>query len=173
MANAKQLADLVVKTAGILCVDDAPGSNPDLQAIVGDPDDSRTSPFAQFKPNPGGTQIPNPLSAVQGDEMFFAYAMTPGAVFQDHSGQQWIVESYGWDGQVEISNRWYPAIRAQVSIVDVRRSIDQVVEPVQFTVPPPPAGVDYGTLLVKENNNNATTIDAHAGQGVSSTSGGW
>src|SRR5258708_4881028 len=72
------LAVTLSKVARVLDESDLPNGNPELQAMVGDPDDHRTSPFAQFKPNPGDTQLPNPLSPVEGDEMFFAY-MIPGA----------------------------------------------------------------------------------------------
>jgi hypothetical protein len=136
------------KTAAILTTDDHPSTNMELQVIVGDPDDVAISTFAQFRPNPHDEQIPNPLSPIQGDEIFFMY-MDPGAVFQSHDGQQWIIEEYDWDGRVELTNRWYPRMNAQVSVNDVRRSIAAWIEPIQQTVPPPPPGVDYGAQLVK------------------------
>jgi hypothetical protein len=136
------------KKAALLVRDDHPSTNIELQNVVGDPDDTVISTFAQFHPNPYDGQIPNPLSPIQGDEIFFMYMM-PGAVFQSHDGQQWIIEAYDWDGRVELTNRWYPRMNAQVSVNDVRRSISAWIEPIQQTVPPPPPGVDYGAQLVK------------------------
>ena len=136
------------KTASILIKDDHPAVNIELQTMVGDPDDVAISTFSQFRPNPGEEQMPNPLSPIQGDEIFFTY-MIPGAVFQSHDGQQWLIEEYDWDGRVEITNRWYPRMNAQVSLNDVRRSIAAWIEPIQQTVPPPPPGVNYGAQPVK------------------------
>ncbi len=174
MADAKQLAELVAKQAGVLCMDDAPNGNPDLQAMVGDPDDTRTSTFAQFKPNPGDMSLPNPLSPVEGDEIFYAY-LIPGAAFQSHDGQQWTILDYPWQGVITLENRWYPRITPQVSVYDVRRSIDQWIEPIQQTVPPPPPGVDYGTLKVRVVDDSKTDADAFRGTGMSggAANGGW
>ena len=164
---------LARKVAGILCSEDHPNVDADLQSMVGDPDDTRISTFAQFKPNPGNLQMPNPLSPIEGDEIFFAY-LIPGAAFQSHDGQQWTILDYPWQGVVTIENRWYPRITPQVSVYDVRRSIDQWIEPIQQTVPPPPPGVDYGTLKVRIEDNPKTDADAFAGAAASSTtSGGW
>lgn len=140
--------DVLAKTARVLCEEDQPNSDSALQALVGDPDDARSSTFVQFKPNPGTMQLPNPLSPVEGDEIFFAY-MIPGAIFQAHDGTEWWIESYASSDEIEITNRWYPRINAVVSINDIRRSIHQWIEPVTQTVPPPPPGVDYGALPVK------------------------
>lgn len=131
------------KKSSLLHKDDHASTNSKLQAIVGDPLDQPVSAFAQFKPNPGTMQMPNPMSPIEGDEMFFMYLIS-GAVFQSHDGQQWEIEdinqgAYG----VLIFNRWYPRQRAQVNIDDVRRSIHSWVEPVQVVVPPPPPGVSY------------------------------
>src|SRR5208337_2185276 len=98
--------------------------------------------------NPGVLQLPNPLSPVEGDEMFFMY-MIPGATFQAHDGSQWTILEYTWDGAVHIENRWYPRLNAIVSIDHVRQSISQWVDPIQITVPAPPPGVDYSSLSVK------------------------
>ena len=141
-------ASELAKTARVLDESDIPNSDPELQAMVGDPDDYRSSPFAQFKPNPGNMQLPNPLSPVEGDEMFFAYMM-PGAKFQSRDGSQWNVLDYPWQGMVHIENVWYPHINAQVNLNDIRRSIEQWVEPVQVFIAPPPIGVDYGAMPVK------------------------
>ena len=132
------------KTAATLLVrDDHPSSNTKLQTIMGDPLDQPISAFAQFYPNPGSTQIPNPLSPIEGDACFFTY-MIPGAVFQSHDGQQWVIEDYNAAAYgVELYNRWYPRLRAFVNLDDVRRSIHSWVEPVQTVVPPPPPGVNY------------------------------
>lgn len=180
MADSKQLAALVAKQAGLLCLDDAPNSNPDLQAMVGDPDDARTSAFAQFAPNPGDMSLPNPLSPIEGDQIFYAY-LIPGAVFQSHDGHQYTILDYPWQNMVHIQDRWYPVISPMVSVYDVRRSIDQWVEPIQQTVPPPPPGVDYGAMLVKivDGETNIGRPDELAGNikpemGIgANTSSGW
>src|SRR5271157_3713560 len=138
----------LAKVARVLDESDRPNVNPELQEMVGDPDDARISTFAQMRPNPQGTLLPNPLSSVEGDEIFFAY-MIPGAKFQSHDGGQWMIEDYPWQGVVHITNVWYPRINAQVNLNDVRRSIEQWVEPIQQFVPAPPPGVDYGAMPVK------------------------
>jgi hypothetical protein len=145
--NASMI-DALAKTARVLCEDEQPNSDSVLQAIVGDPADTRMSTFVQFKPNPGTMQLPNPLSPIEGDEIFFAY-MIPGAIFQAHDGTEWWIESYASSDQIEITNRWYPRLGGIVSINDIRRSIHQWIEPVTQTVPPPPPGIDYGALPVK------------------------
>jgi len=172
--DAMVLAGALAKSARILTEEDEPNGNPELQKIVGDPDDFRTSTFAQFAPNPSNLQLPNPLSPVQGDEMFFAY-MIPGAIFQAHDGSQWWVLSYDYKGQVEIENRWYPRIHAQVSVYDVRRSIDQWVEPVQVTVPPPPPGVSYDAQPVMVVDHEEFSAPDHGSTGHPNRggSGGW
>lgn len=65
--------------------------------MAGDPDDYRTSTFARFNPSPGSMQLPNPLSPLEGDEIFFAY-MIPGASFQARDGSQWGILDYPWAG---------------------------------------------------------------------------
>jgi hypothetical protein len=140
--------EILAKTARVLDESDDQNVNPELQAMVGDPDDARISTFAQFQPNPGTMQLPNPLSPLQGDEVFFAY-MIPGAIYQAHDGSQWEIVDYPWAGYVWIENKWYPRLQGRVSINDVRRSIEQWVEPIQQFVPAPPPGVDYGAQLVK------------------------
>jgi hypothetical protein len=123
--------------------DDQPSSSIKLQQTMGDPMDQPISAFAQFWPNVGSMQMPNPLSPVEGDACFFTY-MVPGAVFQSHDGQQWDVLDYnGGAYGVHIQNRWYPRLMAWVNLDDVRRSIHSWVEPVQVVVPPPPPGVNY------------------------------
>lgn len=123
--------------------EDHPSSSTDLQAVVGDPLDQPISPFAQYHPNMGNMQTPNPLSPIQGDETFFMY-LIPAAVFQSHDGQQWVIDSYtGGSYGVGLYNRWYPRQRAFVNVDDVRRSIHSWIEPVQVVVPPPPPGVTY------------------------------
>ena len=145
--NVKDLAAGLAKSASVLC-DDHQEINPELQRLVGDPDDVAVGVFSQMKPNPGTMQLPNPLSPIEGDEIFFTY-LWPGAVFQSHDGQQWQIEAYDWTGQIEITNRWYPRQHAQVSVYDVRRSIHSWVEPIQQLVPPPPPGVRYDAQPVK------------------------
>jgi hypothetical protein len=123
--------------------DDHPSANTKLQQIMGDPLDQPISAFAQFSANPGTMQLPNPLSPIEGDVCFFTY-MIPGAVFQSHDGQQWVIDDYNAAAYgVELYNRWYPRLRAFVNLDDVRRSIHSWVEPVQTVVPPPPPGVNY------------------------------
>jgi hypothetical protein len=148
MTTTASMIDTLAKSARILCEDELVNSDSTLQAIVGDPADARTSTFVQFKPNPGTMQLPNPLSPIEGDEIFFAY-MIPGAIFQAHDGTEWWIESYASSDQIEITNRWYPRLGGIVSINDIRRSIHQWIEPVTQTVPPPPPGIDYGALPVK------------------------
>lgn len=172
---ADSMLNSLVKTARVLCEDEHVNADPNLQTMVGDPDDVRTSTFVQFKPNPGTMQMPNPLSPVEGDEIFFAY-MIPGAVFQAHDGTEWWIESYGSSDQIEITNRWYPRVNAVVSINDIRRSIHQWIEPITQTVPPPPPGVDYGALPVKivdgpSRYGNADENTSLAGK--SDLTGGW
>jgi len=131
------------KTACMLGRDDHPSANTKLQQVVGDPLDQPISPFVQFHPNTGLMQTPNPLSPIEGDAAFFAY-MIPGAVFQSHDGQQWVIDNYNAGAYgVELYNRWYPRLRAFVNVSDVRRSIHSWVEPVQVVVPPPPPGISY------------------------------
>ncbi len=172
--DANVLASAVAKTARILCEEDLPNGNPDLQKIVGDPDDFRTSTFAQFAPNPGNLLLPNPLSPIEGDEVFFAYMM-PGAIFQAHDGSQWWILGYDYRGQVEIENRWYPRIHAQVSVYDVRRSIDQWIEPIQQTVPPPPPGVNYDAqpVTIVDHEDFGAVDDLSTGHPNRGGSGGW
>lgn len=134
-----------VKTAdgSMLVHDDHPSASTKLQTIMGDSLDQPISAFAQFYSNPGTMQLPNPLSPIEGDACFFMY-MIPGAVFQSHDGQQWVVDDYNAAAYgVELYNRWYPRLRAFVNLDDVRRSIHSWVEPVQAVVPPPPPGVTY------------------------------
>jgi broad specificity phosphatase PhoE len=170
--EAKDLTADLAKTARVLCEEDHPNPDQELQAIVGDPDDVRTSTFAQFKPNPGTLQLPNPLSPIEGDEIFFAY-MLPGAVFQAHDGSEWNILYYDGGGKIQIENRWYPRISWFVSIGDIRRSIHQWIEPITQTVPPPPPGVDYSALPVKimDKETNVGDIDqvtdTRLGQGSS------
>jgi hypothetical protein len=171
-------ASELAKTARVLDESDLPNGNPELQSMVGDPDDYRSSPFAQFKPNPGNMQLPNPLSPIEGDEMFFAY-MIPGAAFQAKDGSQWNILDYPWQGVVHIENRWYPRINAQVNLNDVRRSIEQWIEPVQVFIAAPAPGVDYGALAVKivDGPTNYGRPDelskGEMGHGNSDVSGGW
>jgi hypothetical protein len=96
---------------------------------------------SQTDPN-SSLLLANPLSPVQGDETFYTF-LIPGSVFQAHDGSQWLVLEYEWDARVYIENRWYPAISANVSVEDVRRSIDAWVDPVYVKVPPPIPGIKY------------------------------
>lgn len=169
--------NLLAKSARVLDETDDVAINIDLQVIVGDPDDTRTSTFAQFGPNDGST-LPNPLSPVEGDEVFFAY-MIPGAKFQARDGSQWQIVDYAWQGAVHIENVWYPRLQARVSINDVRRSIEQWIEPIQQYVPAPPPGVDYGAVFSKtvDGPTNIGRPDelskGEAGTSPKVTSGGW
>jgi hypothetical protein len=171
-------ASELAKVARVLDESDIPNGNPELQSMVGDPNDYRSSPFAQFKPNPGSMQLPNPLSPIEGDEMFFAY-MIPGASFQAKDGSQWNILDYPWQGVVHIENRWYPRINAQVNLNDIRRSIEQWVEPVQVFIAAPAPGVDYGSMPVKimDGPTNYGRPDelskGEMGHGNSDVSGGW
>ena len=106
------------------------------------PTNEPVSWIAQMSPNTS-EQVPNPLSPVSGDETFFSF-LIPGATFQAHDGSQWNILAYEWNGRVEIENRWYPRVYANVPVADVRRSIDAWVDPVYVKVPPPLPGVVYG-----------------------------
>lgn len=165
--------DALVKTARILCEDEEVNSDTTLQAIVGDPADARSSTFVQFKPNPGTMQMPNPLSPVEGDEVFFAY-MIPGAAFQSHDGQEWTILTYSGNDDIEIENRWYPRLTPHVSLWDIRRSIHQWIEPIGQTVPPPPPGVDYSAQLVRMVDNDAVgRSDENTDYKKNDNTGGW
>ncbi len=147
---AAELAEVAgVKTARMLTPEET-ATTPALQRLVGDPDDQVTTPFTQFKPNPGNMQIPNPMSPVSGDEIFFAYLIA-GARFQAHDGSWWEIIDYNFQNySVEIENVWYPRVHAVVSVWDIRRSIYCYIEPVQVIVPPPPPGnEDYDVQRVK------------------------
>jgi hypothetical protein len=122
--------------------------NQSLQDIVG-VDRDATSAFAQTSPELGSGMIANPLSPLQGDEAFFTYLL-PGAIYQAHDGSTWEIEEYDFEGKVRISNPWYPRRQGVVSVQDIRRSIYAWIDPVHVPVPPPPAGVDYGILDVRE-----------------------
>lgn len=139
------------KMAGLLTdllVEDKPETNDKLQDTAGSYQDQATSTFTQFKPDSLNGTKANPMSPVEGDEIFFTY-MIPGAIFQANDGSLWNILDYEWDGRVEIENVWYPREHAQVSLDDIRRSIHAWVVPVQQTVPPPPEGVTYGAQTVK------------------------
>jgi hypothetical protein len=166
------LAETLVKTARILCEEDHVNADSTLQIMVGDPNDSRTSTFVQFKPNPGSMQLPNPLSPIEGDEIFFAY-LIPGAIFQAHDGTEWWIDSYTAPDEISISNRWYPRINAFVSIDDIRRSIHQWVEPITQTVPPPPPGVDYSALPVRIVDGPGRPDENIGIGGGAGINGGW
>ncbi len=176
--DPQDFAGELAKIAGILDETEAPNSRPELQGMVGDPDDYSTSTFAQFRPNPGHMQLPNPLSPVEGDEIFYAY-MIPAAKFQAHDGSQWNILDYPWQGMVHIENVWYPRVNAQVNLNDIRRSIEQWVEPIQQFVPAPPPGVDYGALPVKivDGDTRYGAPDelskGEMGLGKSDVGGGW
>ena len=107
----------------------------------GAPAPDATSTFAQTSPGVQ-TQLPNPLSPIQGDSDFFTY-MIVGAVFEAHDGTQWVITAYDWDARVEIQNRWYPRQIANVGTNDIRRSIAMWVEPVNVKVPAPLPGITY------------------------------
>jgi hypothetical protein len=167
MFDNNDLADALVKTARVLDDTDQVNVSADLQQMLGDADDTRVSTFAQFKPNPNTSQIPNPMSPIEGDDIFWAY-MISGAAYQANDGSQWTILDYDWEGKVEVENRWYPRIHAVVSVADVRRSIDSWIEPIQQKVPPPPAGVDYAALPVRI----VETVE-RAPETPGNTSGSW
>lgn len=167
-----KLTDALNKTAKVLTTDDEPNINPELQAMTGDPDDTRTSTFVQFQPNPGSMQLPNPLSPVEGDEIFFAYLM-PGSVFQARDHSEWMIQSYEAPDEIEIYNRWYPRLSGIVSIADIRRSILQWVSPITQTVPPPPPGVDYAAQPVRVMDGSGTADALTGTKTPHATSSGW
>jgi hypothetical protein len=119
-----------------------------LQRIVGDPSLGSRSLLGQSSPATGDSRIPNPLSPIEGDDIFFT-GLIPGARFQSHDGQWWDILEYDWEGKVTIQNCMYPRRGGIVSIQSVRQSIYSWLEPISQVVPPPPPGVDYGTLEVR------------------------
>jgi hypothetical protein len=167
------LVDSLAKVARILGEDEQPNSDVTLQTMVGDPNDTRISTFTQFQPNPGTMQLPNPLSPIEGDEIFFAY-LIPGAIFGAHDGSEWWIESYSSNDDIEIENRWYPRLRGHVSLWDIRRSIHEWIEPITQTIPPPPPGVDYSAQLVRMvDDNSVGRADENTNLGGGGTNGGW
>ena len=68
---------------------------------------------------------------------------------KSHDGSQWMILDYPYQGMVQLENSWYPKISPQVNVYDVRRSIEQWIEPIQQYVPAPPPGVDYSAMRVK------------------------
>jgi hypothetical protein len=169
------LSELLSKTARILSEDDQPNSNPALQALVGDPQDSRISTFAQFKPNPGGVELPDMNSPTQGDDCFTTY-LWPGAKFEDKNRTQWQIENYGSPDEIEITNVWYPRQNLVVGIDAIRSSIYAWIEPIYQIVPPPPVGVTYSSLpvrVVNEDEGARQPTDSSTGMSNSGTNGGW
>ena len=146
-------AEELAKQASILIEEDHPNSNPDLQAMVGDPDDTSVSTFAQFKPNPGTTQVPDPNSPVEGDFFFAAYLIA-GAAFEDKNGQQWTITEYLDQDNIQIENRWYPRVCPRVTVQNIRQSIYAWIEPVYQVISAVPDGVDYGVQRVKMVKDN-------------------
>lgn len=149
MLNSRKLATSLALVAGIgEKTANALSSRPEvagdakLQAIVGAPGE-QMGIFSQTHPDVGNTLHANPLSPLQGDDIFFTY-MIPGARFSAHDGSWWEIDAYDWEGAVELHNVWYPRQRGVVSVQDVRRSIYAWIAPVQQSVPPIPVGVDYG-----------------------------
>lgn len=122
-------------------------TNDTLQEIAGDPHLTYMSTFAQLAPFTGANGV-NPLSPTQGDEIFWAYFI-PGAVFLDQNGQYWELQEITDSGRVILTNWWHPRIEMQVSVQDVRRSIQSWVEPIQQAVPPPPPGTNYDAQAVR------------------------
>lgn len=158
MVKSNVLASSLVAAAGIAPKQanamtpptDQPVTDIKLQEIVGDPGEQKGI-FSQTSPSVGNELLANPLSPLQGDDIFFTY-LVPGARFASHDGQWFEIDNYDWEGAVELHNVWYPRQHGIVSVQDVRRSIAQWIHPIQQTVPPIPAGVDYGvaeTRIVK------------------------
>ena len=125
-----------------------PTDNANLQKIIGDPNTFPLSWQTQFKPANGDGLTLNPLSPLEGDEIFFS-GMFDGARFQANDGSWWDIANYQFEGGITIINVWYPRIVAIVSLQDIRRSIHSWIEPFLQRVPPVADGVDYGVLRVK------------------------
>lgn len=70
-------------------------------------------------------QLPNPLSPLEGDEIFFAY-MISGASFQARDGSQWDILGYPWQGYIHIGNRWYPRLHGRVTIANSLSPVESV-----------------------------------------------
>lgn len=154
MLDSKTLSNSLVAFVGIgepkqasalTKLDEMPVDSAKLQEIIGDPDTQPISWSAQTKPSAGATLLPNPLSPVEGDEVFFS-GLFDGARYQANDGSWWDIVNYDWEGAVTVQNVWYPRIQSVVSIQDVRRSIHSWIEPFLQRVPPLPAGVDYGVV---------------------------
>ena len=128
--------------------EDFPNIDPRLQALIGDPDQQHTSIFTQTDPDVGHNMLANPLSPVQGDEIFFT-GLIPGARFEDLSGQWWDIEDYDFEGKVRVSNPWRPRQTVTTSVDVIRKCIHSWLEPVLQRVPPAPANADYGVIDVR------------------------
>ena len=157
--NAQLLAATLADFAGISATSkkanaftmnvEVTSDNEALQSLVGDPDTHPLSWSSQHQPSTGVNQIPNPLSPLEGDQVFFS-GLFDGARFQAHDGSWWNILSYDFEGGVTIENVWYPRQVAVVSIQDIRRSIHSWIEPFLQRVPPMPEGVDYGIVEVRD-----------------------
>ena len=114
-----------------------------LGALVGVDMDSPTNEaitwHSQFTPDMS-LQQPNMDNPLGGDDAFYNY-LIPGAAFRAKDGSEWEVLAYEWDGRVEIQNRWYPTIHANLPVMNIRRSIHAWIDPTYLEVPPMIPGV--------------------------------
>jgi hypothetical protein len=153
MVNSTTLAQTLASAAGVKIANamtprtDMPVTDEKLRLLVGEMGEQKST-FAQINPGIGNNLEADPNSPLQGDDIFFTYLM-PGSEFLDKNGSYWQIETYDWEGMLEIFDPWHPRRRAVVSVQDVRRSIAMWTSPVLQTVPPVPVGVDYGVVVTK------------------------
>ncbi len=153
MLDSKTLANSLSRFAGIggrttasalTPPTDQPLTSEKLQLIVGDPGQQRST-FYQVTPGEGGQLLANPLTPLQGDEIFYM-GLQPGSRFSAHDGSWWEITEYDWGDQVTVVNVWYPRVFGVCSVADIRKAIYAWIEPFQQVVPAVPIGVDYGVL---------------------------
>ena len=149
----KSLIASMEKKGNAFTMAEQPTDNANLQAIIGDPNTFPLSWSAQFLPTDGLPLTANPLSPVEGDEIFFS-GMFDGARMQAMDGSWWDIVEYNFEGSIKIQNVFYPRIIAVVSLQDIRRSIHSWIEPFLQRVPPAADGIDYGILRTKESEDN-------------------
>ena len=127
MVNSTTLASTLASAAGVKTANamtprtDMPVTDEKLRLLVGEMGEQRST-FAQINPGIGNNLEADPNSPLQGDDTFFTYLM-PGAQMQDLNGDFWEIDSYDFEGAVEIHDVWRPRRRGVVSVQDIRRSI--------------------------------------------------
>jgi hypothetical protein len=154
MVNSTTLAQTLASAAGVKIANamtprtDMPVTDEKLRLLVGEMGEQKST-FAQINPGIGNNLEADPNSPLQGDDIFFTYLM-PGSQFCDRNGSYWEIDTYDWEGMLELHDIFLPRRRGVVSITDVRRSIAMWTVPVLQVVPPVPVGVDYGVVETRE-----------------------